>query len=204
MGRKFKLYTDHKPLLSIFHPQKGIPEVAASRLQQWAITLSAYDYEIEYKPSTQNGNADALSRLPLDVSNDMDNEEVYAVEEQQLEKLPLKGKDIRDATEQDSTLSQVFNYTLHGWPNDVAAVPKNVQPYFSKRTQLTLRNGCLIWGLRVVIPQKHRQEVLKLLHAGHPGTRRMKSLARLHVWWPDIDKDIECYTNACTGCAIAA
>ena len=114
----------------------------------------------------------------------MDNEEdeiVCAVEEQQLEKLPLKGKDIKDATEQDSTLSQVFNYTLHGWPNNVAAVPKNVQPYFSKRTQLTLRNGCLIWGLRVVIPQKHRQEVLKLLHAGHPGTTRMKSLARLHV-----------------------
>ena len=33
LGRQFKLYTDHKPLLYIFHPQKGIPEVAASRLQ---------------------------------------------------------------------------------------------------------------------------------------------------------------------------
>ena len=41
LGRKFKLYTDHKPLLSIFHLQKGIPEVAASRLQRWAITLAA-------------------------------------------------------------------------------------------------------------------------------------------------------------------
>ena len=149
-------------MLSIFHPQKGIPEVAASRLQRWAITLSAYDYEVEYKPSTQHGNADAVSRLPLDIDDDMDNEdEIFcAVEEQQLEKLPLKGKDIKDATEQDSILSQVFNYTLHSWPNNVAAVPKNVQ---SKRTQLTLRNGCLMWGLRVVIPQKHRQEVLKYM-----------------------------------------
>ena len=43
-----------------------------------------------------------------------------------------------------------------------------------------------------------------MLHAGHPGTTRMKSLARLYVWWSDIDKDIVCHTNACAGCAIAA
>ena len=46
--------------------------------------------------------------------------------------------------------------------------------------------------------------MLNLLHAGHPGTTRMKSLARLHVWWPNIDKDIEYHTNACTSCATAA
>jgi len=83
----------------------------------------------------------------------MDKEEeemVCAVEEQQLEKLPLKGKDIKTATEQDSILSQVYNYTLHGWPNNAGAVPKEVQQYFSKRT---LRNRCLIWGLQIVIPQ---------------------------------------------------
>ena len=35
LGRKFNLITDHKPLLTIFHPAKGIPETAASRLQRW-------------------------------------------------------------------------------------------------------------------------------------------------------------------------
>ena len=29
MGRKYKLLTDHKLLLFIFHPQKGIHEVAS-------------------------------------------------------------------------------------------------------------------------------------------------------------------------------
>ena len=118
-----------------------------------------------------------------------------------MDNLPLRGKDITEATKQDPVLSQVFNYTLHGWPNNASAVPKNILPYFHKRTQLTLRNGCLIWGLRVVIPQKYKQAVLKLLHTGHPGTTRMKSLARLHVWWPDIDKNIECHTSVCTGSA---
>ena len=65
LGRKFQLITDHKPLVTIFHPQKGIPEMTASRLQRWAIILSAYDYEVRYQPSAQHGNADGLSRLPL-------------------------------------------------------------------------------------------------------------------------------------------
>ena len=95
----------------------------------WHMTLSAYDYEVQYKPSAQHGNADALSRLPL-VGNDeykCENEEIVcAVEEQQIENLLLRGKDIKKATEQDLVLSQVFNYTLHGWPSFVSAVPKNI------------------------------------------------------------------------------
>ena len=34
-GRKFTLVTDHKPLTSIFAPRKGVPAVAAARLQRW-------------------------------------------------------------------------------------------------------------------------------------------------------------------------
>lgn len=40
-GRKFVLRTDHKPLVSIFGPNMGIPSAAASRLQRWEIKLSA-------------------------------------------------------------------------------------------------------------------------------------------------------------------
>ena len=41
-GRKFTLVTDNKPLSAILGPKKGIPILAASRLQRWAILLSAY------------------------------------------------------------------------------------------------------------------------------------------------------------------
>ena len=68
-GRPFVLVTDHKPLLTIFGPTKGIPVMSASRLQRWAIILSAYSYSIEYKPTKQHGNADCLSRLPLDTDS---------------------------------------------------------------------------------------------------------------------------------------
>ena len=34
-------------------------------MQRWALTLLAFEYELVYSPGIQNGNADALSRLPL-------------------------------------------------------------------------------------------------------------------------------------------
>ena len=66
-GRKFNLITDHKPLTTILGPKKGIPSLAAVRLQRWAILLSAYDYNIHYKSTTEHGNVDGLSKLPLPI-----------------------------------------------------------------------------------------------------------------------------------------
>lgn len=42
--------------------------------------------------------------------------------------------------------------------------------------------------------------VLENLHEGHPGITGMQSLARLHVYWLSIDKDIETYVNCCNSC----
>jgi hypothetical protein len=64
------LLTDHKPLTSIFGPNKGIPTLAAARLQRWALLLSAYTYEIKYRPTQNHANADILSRLPLEQVTD--------------------------------------------------------------------------------------------------------------------------------------
>ena len=64
-GRRFTLVTDHKPLITVLGPKSGIPPMAATRLQRWALLLSAYNYAIEFKPTLQHGNANGLSRLPL-------------------------------------------------------------------------------------------------------------------------------------------
>lgn len=61
-GRRFTLRTDHKPLVSIFGPGASIPSMTASRLQRWAIILSAYDFDIEYV-GTHDNAADCLSRM---------------------------------------------------------------------------------------------------------------------------------------------
>ena len=43
--------------------------MAAARLQRWAVQLSAYTYDLEYRTTQNHSNADGLSRLPLKMTN---------------------------------------------------------------------------------------------------------------------------------------
>ncbi|XP_026540268.1 uncharacterized protein K02A2.6-like [Notechis scutatus] len=72
----------------------------------------------------------------------------------------------------------------------------------AKDTQMAriLNWGCILWGDRVVIPERLQEKVLCMLHEGHPGIVKMKSLARSYVWWPGMDKDIETWVGTCTKC----
>ena len=47
-GNKFKLITDHKPLVTIFGENKAIPQFATNRLRRWALIMPGYHYEIKY------------------------------------------------------------------------------------------------------------------------------------------------------------
>ena len=75
-GRKFIVITDHKPLVTLFAPDKGTPAMAANRLARWALLLHQYDYTVEYRRSKDHGNADALSRLPFSNDSSFDGEEM--------------------------------------------------------------------------------------------------------------------------------
>ena len=57
-----------------------------------------------------------------------------------------------------------------------------------------------MWGAHVVVPTRGRKAVLRQLHEGHPGMTKMKALARMYVWWPGIDKEVEKSVQACHHC----
>ena len=76
---------------------------------------------------------------------------------------------------------------MKGWADDEN--PAN-RTWYQRRNELTIEDGCLLWVIRVIIPGSLRERVLQELHEGHPGIVRMKSLARLHVWWPKLDQSI--------------
>ena len=69
-----------------------------------------------------------------------------------------------------------------------------------RREELSVHDGCLLWGSQVVVPPQGRTKIIKELHEGHPGSTRMKALARSFVWWPQLDRDLENVIQSCEIC----
>ncbi|XP_037942747.1 uncharacterized protein K02A2.6-like [Teleopsis dalmanni] len=80
-GRRFELITDHQALTTLFNPNRKLPVMALHRLRRWAIVLQAYEYIIRFKSSSQNANADALSRLPCGDDIQFDRKEVVMLDD---------------------------------------------------------------------------------------------------------------------------
>ena len=123
-GRHFIIESDHRPLSFLFNEAKGIPQMASSRIQRWAITLSAYNYTICYKKGKTLCNADALSRLPR-------TELVHLV--QHMSSTCVSALHIKDWTTKDPLLSKVRRFIQLGWPNNFTEVPW--KPYFSRKDE---------------------------------------------------------------------
>ena len=60
-GRKFVVETDHRALS---YMQQMVNK--NNRLTRWALALQPYQFETRFRSGKANGNADALSRLPVD------------------------------------------------------------------------------------------------------------------------------------------
>ena len=117
----------------------------------------------------------------------------------QVERAPITVPKICEATRGDPALSRTMYYILHGWPTQ-DEIPEELKVYYIKQDEFTVEDGCLLRGTRVVIPAKYQPAVLSKLHLNHPGMVRMKSLARLHVWWPSMDDDVEQTVRDCLDC----
>ena len=115
----------------------------------------------------------------------------------QVHSLPVTAMQLQRATRRDPILSKVFLLMQQGWPG---VVSDDLKPYQSRQAELGTEGGCLLWGIRVVVPQALQSKVLGELQKNHPGVVRMKALARSYVWWPGLDNDIEHHVKNCQPC----
>lgn len=202
-GRQITLRTDNKALSLIFNEKKGLPVMSAQRLQRYAVFLAGYNYKIEHVKGIEIGNVDALSRLPIkskDAINYEASDNLY-INAIFTEIKSLADIDLAKCVQNDKILKEVFiRVYLDKWPINESEVPEELRIYFRKRLELTIEQGCLMWGHRIIIPQSVKELILKELHNTHLGIVKMKSIARSYVYWPQIDADIEKAVKNCKEC----
>lgn len=137
-------------------------------------------------------NADFLSRAPIE------GEKVKFIDVKDTD--TFTSKELAARTAKDEQLRAVTTLARDGWPESSKGLNPLVLPFFSKRREISVDEGCLLWGSRIIIPECARKDILQTLHISHPGIVKMKTLARQYVYWPGIDKDIEALVGKCQAC----
>ena len=214
-GRKVLVESDHKPLETIF--KKSLLN-APKRLQRMLLRLQRYEFEVSYKKGTSLLMADPLSRAYLSLKEGPEDQkdvmtvsetrsptEIEAEQVNMLQYLPVKDEtlcQIQNLTQEDAILKTLACVIKQGWPESKLHDLLEVQDYFPFKEELTLQNGVIFKGDRVVIPFQMRAELKRKLHSSHLGVQACQRRARDAFYWPDMYKEIEEYVSKCQLCNI--
>ena len=196
-GRQVFVVTDHKPLVSISNkPLSKAPK----RLQTLLMIAQRYTFELRWSPGTEIPVADVLSRAP--VQNPSEEELIHCVTDNGLRDERLQ--QIRDATATDQSLTILGEIILKGWPNQKDGVPMEALPYFNYRDELTIQDGIVYRGDRIVVPKALRKDMKNRVHAGHLGINSCLRRARDLIYWPGMSAEIRQHVETCGTCATYA
>lgn len=143
------------------------------------------------------GNADGLSRIPLSTPTGIS--ENFINFNSITGDLPLSCEDLAEATRKDEILRNVFHYIESDtWPRIL--INRELTELERRKSELSVVDGCIFIGNRLVIPSDMKFRILEILHGDHIGVVRMKSVARGSVWWYGIDRSIEYFIKSCNVC----
>jgi len=75
----------------------------------------------------------------------------------------VSSKHIKQWIDTDPILSRVHQYILQGWPT-AQQLAEEFKPFKSRKSELTVLDGCILWGARVVVLTQGQKSVLEELH----------------------------------------
>ena len=196
-GKHFILQTDQKPLVSIF--QKHMIDVSP-RIQWIAICAWQYQFEQEYISGKMNVITDALSRVtPLDFVDHNVDKEVLAVNVLPYTAIEEREKtELLNKTDKDAELQALKMVISKGWPKKRRSLTPNLQLYWNYRDELTIEDGILMKGQKIIIPTSLKQQYIAKIHTGHTGIRSYLKKACEFVFWVNYSKNIQEAVEKCS------
>lgn len=201
-GRTVTVQSDHKPLEVIVKKQLN---KAPARLQRMLLQLQRYDLNITYTPGKHMYIADTLSRATVrgegeDVNeNPCDEKVVYAMEATDALSAETLSQ-LKEATAADNIIQAVCERHRKGWPEKRRSVDRNLHSYWPMRHNISIQNGIVMVGDKIIIPQNFKKVILERLHLAHQGVQRTKAKARRVLYWPGMARDIEMMVEKCEPC----
>lgn len=107
---------------------------------------------------------------------------------------------IKTNTETDEALQMLKKVIQQGWPEDKHVLPNQVLPYFNIRDELSLQDGIIFRGERIVVPTNMRKEMKETLHSSHLGIESTLRHARDCLFWPGMTSEINQHMSSCDAC----
>ncbi|XP_015747378.1 PREDICTED: uncharacterized protein K02A2.6-like [Acropora digitifera] len=197
-GSSFKVIADHKPSETIFNNPTC---KATARLERLQLRLQPCKTKIIYKPGADNP-ADYMTRHtdPKQSQNFSHLSRVDAyINFVTTYVVPpaVTLQEVKDATAADETLQNLARViTNQRWHE----VGKDVSQYQQIKLELSISNGVILRGTRIVVPEKLQSQMVMLAHSGHQGIVKTKRFLRESVWFPGIDKKVEELVKGCVPC----
>ena len=87
-----------------------------------------------------------------------------------------------------------------GWPEKIGEVDEQIQQYWSFQEDITISDGLLVKGHRIIVPKAMRYYMLSQVHEGHFGMDKCKARMSNCYYWPGINCQIERMIWSCSTC----
>ena len=161
-----------------------------------------HNVELQWIPGKEMIFSDHLSH---NVTSDSSNKPTCEGLDLKIHDMYLNASDdkclsLASETTKDPTMKALKHQIIKGWPSIRSECSSNLQDFWNYRDELSVLDGLVLKGSCIVIPESCRDEILIHLHEGHFGMDRTKLHARDSVYWPNINKDIECLVKSCDLC----
>ena len=91
----------------------------------------------------------------------------------------------------NDTLAILKYAVQQGWPTSIKHLPSKIQSFWTFREELTIEDGLILKGTRIVIQSKKQDTILKPIHKGYLGLTKCKLHAKETVYWPGLNEQLE-------------